>query len=405
MERTAVRAKVYCRAIMAVAAVAAVLLGPPMLPLSADQALSADQDGDSALRAVLAEAVRQNHYPGALAQVWNPKRASDMVVGVGDVQSGEAPRPDARFRIGSTTKTFVATAVLQLVAEHRLRLNDTVEHWLPRLVDGKGNDGTRITVRMLLNHTSGLFDYTDDKQLSQAYERDPSHRLPPRALVRTGVSHPPLFRPGKAWNYSDTDYVVLGMVIQRVTGRSYADEITRRIIRPLGLRSTYFPGGSSSIAPPYLHGYRMLGSGAIEDATVLNTNFAPGSGDLISTVGDLNRFGSALLAGRLLPQPVLRQMLTPVPGSRAGSDLNKYGLGIIITKLPCGVTVYGHGGTLDGYLSGLAGQWGGTHTLAWVINGGWGAENQIALMDKAYIAAFCGGHQPASSGPATPRAR
>ncbi len=389
MKRTPLRAQASRRAVMAVATLAVALLGPPASPLPVP-----DKDGDSALRAVLAEAVRQNHYPGALAQAWSRERTSDVAIGVGDVRNGTAPRPDARFRAGSITKTFVATAVLQLVAEDRLRLDDTVEHWLPGLVDGKGNDGRRITLRMLLNHTSGLFDYTTDKELGQAYERDPSRRLVPRALVRVAVSHPPLFPPGAAWNYSDTDYVLLGMVIQRVTGRPYTEEITRRIIRPLGLRSTYFPGGSSSIAPPYLHGYTMSDSGAVKDATVLNTSFAPGSGDLISTVGDLNRFASALLAGRLLPQPVLRQMLTPVPGSRAGSDIDEYGLGVIITKLPCGITVYGHGGTLDGYLTGVTGRSGGTHTLAWVINGSWGVENQIALMDKAYIAEFCGSRQP-----------
>ncbi|MEN3538728.1 serine hydrolase domain-containing protein [Microbispora sp. ZYX-F-249] len=356
---------------------------------------------------MLTEAVRRNHYPGALAQARSRERTSDVAIGVGDVRNGTAPRPDSRFRAGSITKTFVATAVLRLVAEDRLRLDDTVEHWLPGLVDGKGNDGRRITLRMLLNHTSGLFDYTTDKELSHTYERDPSRRLPPHALVRVAVSHPPLFPPGTAWNYSDTDYVLLGMVIQRVTGRSYAEEITRRIIRPLGLRSTYFPGGSSSIAPPYLHGYEMPDSGVIKDATVLNTSFAPGSGDLISTVGDLNRFLSALLAGRLLPSSLLRQMLTPVPRSRAGSDMDKYGLGVIITRLPCGITVYGHGGTLDGYLTGVTGRQGGAHTLAWVINGSWGVENQIALMDKAYTAEFCatgstapGLHRRDGAGPA-----
>ncbi|MEV1199514.1 serine hydrolase domain-containing protein [Microbispora rosea] len=155
MERTPFRAAASRRAVMAVAALAVALLGPPASPLPV-----ADQDEDPALRAVLAEAVRQNHYPGALAQAWSRGRTSDVAIGVGDVRTGEAPRSDARFRAGSITKTFVATAVLQMVAEDRLRLDDTVEHWLPGLVDGTGNDGRRITLRMLLNHTSGLFDYT-----------------------------------------------------------------------------------------------------------------------------------------------------------------------------------------------------------------------------------------------------
>lgn len=384
------------RAVTTLAVLAGVLTGPGTSPVPA-----AGQDGDSALREVLAQAVGQNHYPGALAQVRRSDGTADMAIGVGDAKSGEAPRPDARFRAGSITKTFVATAVLQLAAEHRLRLDDTVEHRLPGLVDGNGNDGRRITLRMLLDHTSGLFDYTNDKGLQQAFERDPSRRVPPRELVRAAVSHRPYFQPGQGWNYSDTDYVLLGMVISRVTGRSYTDEITRRIIRPLGLRSTYFPGGSSSITPPYLHGYTMSGSGAMQDATAATTGvFSPGSGDLISTVGDLNRFLSALLAGRLLPRPMLHRMLTPVPRSRAGSDIDKYGLGIMITRLPCGVTVYGHGGTLDGYLSGVAGRSGGTHTVAWVINGGWNSQGQIALMDKAYTAAFCGGARSASPSPA-----
>ncbi|MCO5967655.1 serine hydrolase domain-containing protein [Actinoallomurus soli] len=396
MGRTPSRGEVSRRAVMAVAAMAAALAGPPAHSLPA-----ADHD-DSALREVFAEAVRQNHYPGALAQARRPGRIHDVAIGVGDVRTGGPPRPDARFRAGSITKTFVATTVLQLVAERRIRLTDTVGQWLPGLVDGKGNDGGRITVRMLLDHTSGLFDYTNDKELGQAFERDPSRRVPPRALVRVAVSHPPLFRPGSGWNYSDTDYVLLGMIIQRVTGRSYAEETTRRIIRPLGLRSTYFPGASRSIDPPYLHGYTSSGSGAVEDVTARTPTFAPASGDLVSTVGDLNRFVSALLAGRLLPRPVLRQMLTPVPRSRAGSDLDKYGLGVIITRLPCGVTVYGHGGTLDGYLTGMAGRPGGAHTLAWVVNGGWGVEKQMALTDKAYIAEFCGGRGHASPSPSRP---
>lgn len=323
-----------------------------------------------ALQAALDQAV-QAGAPGALAQTRRDGRSQRYVSGVADLKTGQRPNTDMHFRSGSVTKTFVATVVLQLAAEHRLRLDDTVERWLPGLVSGNGNNGNLITLRMLLNHTSGLYNYAEDQQLNELFEKDHFITFTPEELVRVAVSHQPDFPPGTAWGYSDTNYVLLGMVIEQATGHTYAQEITHRIIRPLRLRGTYLPGTSPGLRRPFMHGYTNdTPDGHIQDITFYNPSFAGASGEMISTAGDLDRFDSALLAGRLLPRLLLEEMLTPTPGSFPGTDF-RYGYGVVITFLPCGVTVYGGGGQIAGSRSWVTGTRDGTHTMAFNVNGDW----------------------------------
>ncbi|MEU8198141.1 serine hydrolase domain-containing protein [Microbispora amethystogenes] len=341
----------------------------------------------SELGAVLDRAVREGS-PGALAEVSKAGRTETVARGLADTRTRERPRADMRFRVGSTTKTFVATVVLQLVAEGRLRLDDTVERWLPGLVTGNGNDGRAVTVRMLLNHTSGLFNYTKDRRVPEALDRDPLTTFTPRQLVGYALSHPPVFPPGTSWEYSNTNYALLGMIVRQVTGHPYAEEITRRVLRPLGLRETYFPGTSPDVRAPFIHAYSK------DRLSRFNPSWAGAAGEMISTVGDLSRFDAALLSGRLLPAVLLEQMLTPTPKSDVfhGPGPYRYGLGLMMVTLPCGVTVYGHGGTIFGSLTWMAGTRDGRHTLSFDLNGD--TVNQAELTTAANVAEFC---------PATPR--
>ncbi|MFJ8143117.1 serine hydrolase domain-containing protein [Streptomyces sp. NPDC096013] len=262
--------------------------------------------------------------------------------------NGRQPAPvEGRFRAGSVTKTFTATVVLQLVGEGRLRLSDTAERWLPGLVPAPGGDG--ITVGDLLQHASGLPEYTD-RLLDGERPLDRFRTWTPTELVRRAVkdgnhNRPLLFPPGTDHHYSNTDYIVLGMIIEKVTGRSYRTEIDQRIIRPLGLRDTRLPGSSPFITGPHSHGYEPVekadGTLVPVDYTTVNMSIAGAAGEIISTTADLDRFFRTLLNGGLLHPAELREM-TADPSGRG------WGLGLEIAVLPCG-TIVGHGGGTPGY--------------------------------------------------------
>jgi D-alanyl-D-alanine carboxypeptidase len=252
------------------------------------------------------------------------------------------------FRAGSITKTFVATVVLQLAAEHRLSLSDTVEQHLPGLVRGAGNDGRALTLRSLLTHTSGLYDFT----------RLTSGAVPvsPVQAVRLALTHPPADR-GR-FSYSNTNYVLLGMVVEQVTGRSYAAETERRVIAPLGLTGTSFPGSRTSLPAPHGRAYAADGS----DVTALDPRVAGAAGELVTTLADLNRFYAALLGGELLPPRRLHEMLD----TRAAHG--SYGMGLFPVTLPCGARVWGHNGRISGSYVRTAATVDGRRVLTFRVN-------------------------------------
>ncbi|HEX4224993.1 MAG TPA: serine hydrolase domain-containing protein, partial [Pseudonocardiaceae bacterium] len=259
---------------------------------------------------------------------------------------------DSEIRIGSATKTFVATVILQLVAERRLSLDDTVDHWLPGLVTGNGNDGSKITIRELLQHTSGIADFTDDMaQLFATPQGYYQHRLStvsPGQLVGMALRHPPLFPPGDGWSYSGTNYVLLGMIIKQVTGKDWAQEVTDRIIGPLGLSHTYLPGTSPGLASPHADLYQQFDPGGpLIDTTVFNMTWADAAGAIVSTSDDLDRFFRALVGGQLLPSAQLAAMeqTVPTPGQLSFSS---YGLGLGWQGLPCGGGYWTHDGDVFG---------------------------------------------------------
>ncbi|MFE9023134.1 serine hydrolase domain-containing protein [Streptomyces sp. NPDC007808] len=263
-------------------------------------------------------------------------------------QEGQGLAADQHFRAGSMTKTFIATVVLQLAAERRLSLSDTVERHLPGLVRGAGNDGRALTLRSLLTHTSGLYDFT-----SRTRGAVP---VTPIQALRISLTHPPA-APGD-YSYSNTNYVLLGLIVERVTGRSYAAEAERRVIAPLGLTGTSFPGSRTSLPLPHGRAYATDGT----DVTELDPRVAGAAGELVTTLADLDRFYAALLGGRLLPPRWQREMLD----TRVAHG--SYGMGVFPSKLPCGTVVWGHNGRISGSYVRSAATVGGRHVLTFRVN-------------------------------------
>ncbi|WP_426403458.1 serine hydrolase domain-containing protein [Streptomyces sp. R-07] len=291
------------------------------------------------------EALVRDGRPAALASVTDRAGHSrTYTAGVGDLSTGAKVPRDGQVRIGSNTKTFTAVVALQLVGEGRLGLDTPVDTYLPGLVRGEGIDGRHITVRQLLQHTSGLPDYgkdiSDDEIRYRYFE--------PRDLVDLALRQRAEFPPGTKWNYSNTNYVLAGLIVQKVTGRPLAEEIDRRVIKPLGLRHTYFPApGDRTVREPHPKGYRETGPGRpLREYTEIDPSAGWAAGQMISTNSDVNRFFSALLGGELLPDAQLAQMRTTVPVGDTGA---RYGLGLMSRKLSCGGVYWGHGGDIVGY--------------------------------------------------------
>ncbi|MQY05111.1 serine hydrolase domain-containing protein [Actinomadura macrotermitis] len=269
--------------------------------------------------------------PGVIVLSRRGRHVSHVTAGVADKATGRPMDARLRFRIASVSKTFTATVVLQLVAEHRLSLDDTVDRWLPGLVPG------RITVRRLLQHTSGLGEYALDERIQTQPQRD----WTPRELVGIALEQPRFTDGG--WHYSNANYILLGMIVEKATGRSYTAELNRRLIGPLGLRHTSMPA-TSAFPGPYVHGY-WGGYGDV--STVVSPSSGWTSGGMISTVDDVARFHRALFAGRLLPRAQQRQLTATIPVVDEGRA-EDYGLGVYKVRLSCG-DAWGHDGGWPGY--------------------------------------------------------
>jgi D-alanyl-D-alanine carboxypeptidase len=336
--------------------------------------------------------------PGAVAEVRDGPSRWFGSAGASDTAVGRPRQPNERFRIGSATKAFTATVVLQLAAERRLRLEDTVDRWLPGLVQGNGNDGGAITIRQLLNQTSGLYAYTNDPAffangIGETWFEHRFDRYTPEQLVRIALAHPPYAPSGERFMYSNTNYILAAMIIERVTGRRFAQELDRRILRPLDLTGTYLPGNDPEIRGPHPVHYSTLfvqqPNPTIHDATVMNQSFAWSAGGVVSTATDLNRFFSALLGGRLLPAAQLAQMLTTVSTEGSGwIPATRYGLGVFEQTLSCGVTVWGNAGATYGSWSYIMGTRDGRHLVASHINGDWsGLAPFIDVLDARFCPA------------------
>jgi D-alanyl-D-alanine carboxypeptidase len=288
--------------------------------------------------------------PGAAALVRDGHGVTQAASGLADLRTGRPMRPGLNYRVASVTKPMVATVVLQLVAEGRLSLSGTVGHWLPGVLPY----GDQVTIRQLLNHTSGVPEYLAEPLIELYASRQGRFRSwAPRELVALVADQPPLFPAGTTHSYSNTNYVLAGLIVEATTGRTLAQELKRRIIRPLRLRDTSFPVNRPDIPGRNARGYSLpLGDqgpvldGPLLDFTVFNPSLAWATGNVVSDLGDLARFFRALLGGRLLAPGLLAEMTTTVPiGQGAG-----YGLGLLVIQTPCGRLI-GHDGGIPGFIT------------------------------------------------------
>ncbi|WP_207400897.1 serine hydrolase domain-containing protein [Actinomadura roseirufa] len=301
-----------------------------------------------------ADALRDVGVTGVQARVVDDKGREQVVTsGVADVRTGRPVPANGHFRTASVTKAFVATTVLQLVGEGRLSLDDPVERLLPGVVAGNGNDGRKITVRHLLQHTSGLHDDLPGFSSPEDFYQHRYDTYPVEELVARTMRHRPDFAPGKGWAYSNTGYLLLGMIVERITGRPWHTEVGARVLRPLRLGQTSWPGLSPRLPRPYAKGYQRFETGPLIDVTEnRDASYAGAAGGLITTTRDLNRFLRALAAGRLLRPAQMRELrrTVPVPGVRGqvwpGA---RDGLGLFSRPLSCGGLYWFHTGDILGY--------------------------------------------------------
>ncbi|MFG1783797.1 serine hydrolase domain-containing protein [Rhodococcus oryzae] len=288
---------------------------------------------------------------------------------------------DGRFRIGSVTKMFVATVLLQLVEEERVELDAPVARYLPGLLP----DGDTITVRMLLQHTSGLYNYTDSLPLDDGEFLGIRFRpYTPQELVDLATSKPLDFAPGTDWAYSNTNYIAAGMLIEKVTGRSWDTEVAARITTPLGMRATSAPRGSVFIPAPHARGYHPV-AGVPVDTTELDPSWGGAAGEMISTTSDLDRFLTALVDGRLLRPAQLAELTS----ARSITGGHGYGLGAQSRNTPCGVTAWGHSGGIPGYTTLAFTTLDGSRRMEASVTNGLGPDSEDAVYGIV-DAAICG---------------
>ncbi|MFG1996393.1 serine hydrolase domain-containing protein [Actinoplanes sp. NPDC048988] len=344
---------------------AATVAGATVVGIGAAQATT----NGSGLGATLqsdADALQRYGAPGVLVELDTPRGDIRVRSGHGNVARRTPIAWDAKFRIGSYTKPFVAATVLQLAGERKLSLDDKVERFLPGLIRSNGNDGRKITVRQLLQHTSGLPEYTNAMTAMGTEEGFQESRLRTwtnAELVGLATRFPADFAPGTRWSYSNTGYVVASMIIEKVTGHTWQQEVRDRIVRPLGLRDTYLPGTTPTIPRPHAVGYqRFPGPGATPedprygepiDATLLNPSLAGPAGEMISTADDANTFLRALVTGKVLKRAQLAEMQRTVATDdnlRARWPGARYGLGIVWADNSCG-GYWSHGGDIPGFMT------------------------------------------------------
>jgi D-alanyl-D-alanine carboxypeptidase len=303
------------------------------------------------LAAALRRIVSDDKLAGAVAVLRDGAHTHQSSAGESDLQSHSEFPPEVHVRIASITKTFAAATILQMVADGLIGLDAPVDEYLPGRLRGAGIDGRLITVRELLAHRSGLPEYFDDPtglDLTGTTADD---------VLDKALGQPAQFAAGSEYKYTNTNYVVIALIIATVSGRSAEDEVARRVLAPLGLSHSYFPAtGERGLRAPFAHGYEVS-HGAPVDVTDDPGSAVTLDGNLVSTGEDVTTFLVALLDGRVVPDQQLREMMATVP---LGHDsAQRYGLGLSATTLSCGVTVWGHTGDGPGYLSVMAEPLGG----------------------------------------------
>ena len=299
------------------------------------------------LRPLLEAKMKLLHVPGAIFYVDLPGQGTwTAAMGTGDLASRVPMDVNSHMRIGSITKTLTATVILQLVDEGKLRLNDPMSRYFPEVPNG-----SHITIREVLDMTSGLFNYSEDADFVRAAFEHPFTVWNPRALLAIAFKHQPYFAPGQGYHYSNTNYILLGLLIEQITRLPAEKAFERRIFSPLGMDDTYLPPlSSAAIADPHPRGYLFETSNAPAplDVTTWNPSWAWTAGSVISTLRDLEIWARALATGRLLSSATQRERLkfVPIPGGTWLGHFVGYGLGIADFG-----GLIGHNGDIPGFQS------------------------------------------------------
>ncbi|WP_026928889.1 serine hydrolase domain-containing protein [Glycomyces tenuis] len=322
-----------------------------------------DLEGDSSsLQSAVEAAHEEGGFVSVSAEVRDGEHYDSAGAGVADVITDEPVPEEGHFRAGSVTKTFIATLLLQLEAEGEVAIDDSVERWLPGLISGNGYDGSAITLRNLLQHTSGLPNYSTVKDFDMtatAFENERWTHYDPEDLVAIALAEEPLFPPAgpdepePTWAYSNTNYVVAGMVIEEVTGNDWRQELQERILDPLGMEDTFAPGDDPRVPEPHAKTYKKFPEDRSTwvDTTVRNPSSLDAAAELITTKRDLDTFMTALLGGELLPDEQLEKMQQTVPVDDAMQQMMpgaEYGLSLLRQPLSCGGEQWDLGGQVVG---------------------------------------------------------
>lgn len=282
------------------------------------------------LKPLLVARMQQVRIPGAMIYVDNPTQGCwTTTLGIGNLASREPMQVNNYMRIGSITKTFTATVILQLVDQHKLGLDNPVSTYQPEVPNGKS-----ITIRELLNMTSGLFSYTEDEGFSQALLANPYKVWNPQELLVIAFKHPPYFAPGKGWHYDNTNYILLGLIMEQLTHLPAKQAFQHYIFQPLGMHESHLPPSSSVIPDPHAQGYMygadFTGQGPTLNVTDWNPSYAWTAGSMISTLHDLKIWAKALATGRLLSAATQKERLTwAICAPRWLGKPQCYGLGVI----------------------------------------------------------------------------
>jgi D-alanyl-D-alanine carboxypeptidase len=328
--------------------------------------------------------------PGAVVLVRDGDRTTRLASGLGNLAPETPMRVADRSRIGGVTKSFTATVVLQLVGERKLKLGDTVEDWLPGVI----SNGDAISIRQLLNHTSGIYDYAGDPAVLAPYQQgDLTYVFDPLIGVQIAADHGPLFAPGSQLSYSNTNYILLSMIVRAATGNTIASELQSRLFEPLGLRHTSFPT-LSEIDGRHTHGYLPLEDGPY-DVTAWSPSGFGAAGAILTNADDLARFYRALLHGRLLPARLLKAMQTIDPVATGGLPDSGilgggWGLGLLRETFPCG-DAWGHDAENPGYMTAAWSTKNAHRQVVVVVNSNYDHNEPVTRAMRDVLAtAYCG---------------
>ncbi|MFJ2200078.1 serine hydrolase domain-containing protein [Streptomyces violaceusniger] len=358
------------RTLLAAALVLGVAAGPAVPPALAATSSAAvpTPSGIPELEAAIA-GLPTSDATAALVRVGGSEGVWRGSSGVHDLRTNRPADPAGRFRAGSVTKVFTAAVALQLAAEGTLDLDRSARSYLPELIPASYG---KVTVRQLLNHTHGIPapDLPGDTVEEWHAYRFRIHD--PEDMVRSATSKNREFPPGEKQHYLNIGYAIAGLIIERISGDSYEHQVTRRILKPLGLRDTYLPGTDPRILGPHNHGYQTMrlddGTTGLRDVSVWGPTDGWAAGDIVSTTADLERFTKALFQGRVVGGPLLREMFTlPKVADLKTGDPASYSVGLSMKKLG-GREVWGKSGSRWGYNTAIASTRDGSRTLVYSVN-------------------------------------